>query len=158
MLLRIQGALEEDREGLSVELNELLEVMVDLGIYPSKYQRVDWYEPGLTAQPLWKLDELGNAGTHLANLESNWELLREEAIRLVDEHNWNIQEGGVWTRGEEHLEQNGRWQQLVFSGLGYPELPEDVCSTAPTLCSLAAASHKALACPFGQIKLSVLQA
>ena len=115
------------------------------------------YEPGLTAQPLWSLEDLGDAGGHLANLEKHWKLLRDEALQLVKEHNWTIKEKGVWTRGEKTLEQMGRWQQLVFFGLGYPELPEEVCSSAPTMCSLTGETYNALACPFGQIKLSVLQ-
>ena len=157
LLQRIQAAFDKEREIMAVELDETMELMVELGIYPSKYQRVPMYEAGLTAQSLWSLEQLGAAGEQLSNLENQWEVLREEALQLVESHNWTMQQNGVWTRGEPTLEQEGKWQQLVFSGLGYPQLPDQLCSTAPTLCSLAAQIPTALSCPSGQIKLSVLQ-
>ena len=58
MMKRIQSSWEHkpDKEQL---LEELLDMMVLLGVYPSRYQRPVWHEPGLTARPLWTLDQLG---------------------------------------------------------------------------------------------------
>merc|ERR1719483_678421 len=157
MLERIQSAFELQRHHLGGELNSILELMVELGIYPNKYQRVPYYEAGLTAKPTWSLEELGPAGHQLAELEKQWKVLRKESLHLLEHHNWTLHQDGVWTRGEESVEKEGKWQQLVFSGLGFPQLPDKLCSAAPTLCNLAAQISSALTCPSGQIKLSVLQ-
>ena len=113
------------------------------------------YEEELEAKPVWRLEDLGETGDILLEIQARWETLRAEAELLVSSHHWSG-EAALWTRGEKELEDSGRWQQLVLAGFGHPAPPGWLCEEAPVLCSLASQLYKAGSCPAGQIKLSVM--
>ena len=104
---------------------------------------------------MWRLEDLGETGDILLEIQARWETLRAEAELLVSSHHWSG-EAALWTRGEKELEDSGRWQQLVLAGFGYPAPPGWLCEEAPVLCSLASQLYKAGSCPAGQLKLSVM--
>ena len=104
---------------------------------------------------MWRLEEMGETGDILLDIQARWETLRSEAERLMSAHHWSG-EAGLWTRGEKDLETAGRWQQLVVAGFGFPAPPRSLCDSAPVLCSLSSQLYQAGSCPAGQIKLSVM--
>ena len=104
---------------------------------------------------MWRLEDLGETGDILLDIQARWETLRAEAELLVSSHHWSG-EAALWTRGEKELEDSGRWQQLVLAGFGSPAPPGWLCEEAPVLCSLASQLYKAGSCPAGQLKLSVM--
>ena len=69
------------------------------------------YEEELEAKPVWRLEDLGETGDILLEIQARWETLRAEAELLVSSHHWSG-EAALWTRGEKELEDSGRWQQL----------------------------------------------
>ena len=92
---------------------------------------------------MWRLEDLGEVGDILLDIQTRWETLRAEAERLVSSHHWTG-EAALWTRGEKELEDSGRWQQLVVAGTGFPAPPTSVCEAAPVLCSLPAQLYQAV--------------
>ena len=60
---------------------------------------------------MWRLEDLGETGDILLEIQARWETLRAEAELLVSSHHWSG-EAALWTRGEKELEDSGRWQQL----------------------------------------------
>ena len=104
---------------------------------------------------MWRLEDLGEVGDILLDIQARWETLRSEAGRLLASHHWTG-EAALWTRGEKELEEAGRWQQLVLAGFGFPAPPGSLCEVAPELCGLSAQLYRGGNCPAGQIKLSVM--
>ena len=156
LMQRVLRSLDKKPE-LRTEADVLMDISVELGVFPSRGQRCGWVEQGLTSRPVWDLTSLGEAGERLKEVEAVWEELRKEAEVLVHHHDWTQEEAGVWTRGETHLEKEDRWQQLVFSD--QPPPPPSVCAAAPRLCSLADQVYRrdqGQPPAAGGIKLSVL--
>ena len=91
---------------------------------------------------MWRLEDLGQIGDILLDIQARWETLRTEAERLMSSHHWTGK-AALWTRGEKDLEDAGRWQQLVVAGFGFPAPPSFVCDSAPVLCSLSAQLYQA---------------
>ena len=69
---------------------------------------------------MWRLEDLGETGDILLDIQARWETLRAEAELLVSSHHWSG-EAALWTRGEKELEDSGRWQQLLLARLRVAE-------------------------------------
>ena len=66
----------DKRPELRKEVGVLMDILVELGVFPSRGQRCGWVEQGLTSRPVWDLASLGEAGTRLREVEAVWEGLR----------------------------------------------------------------------------------
>ena len=49
---------------------------------------------------MWRLEDLGEVGDILLDIQTRWETLRAEAERLMVSHHWTG-EAALWTRGEK---------------------------------------------------------
>ena len=88
MMKRIEWEWNKKRPSMSEEHEEILELLVELGVYPSKHQRPLWYEEDLRARPVWRVDQLGRSGEILLDIQRRWERLRTETEMLVESYPW----------------------------------------------------------------------
>ena len=75
LMQRVLRSLDK-RPELRSEADVLLDILVELGVFPSPGQRCGWVERGLTSRPVWDLASLGGAGARLRAVEAMWEELR----------------------------------------------------------------------------------
>ena len=66
----------DKRPELRTEVDILMDILVELGVFPSPGQRCGWVEQGLTSRPVWDLASLGEAGARLREVEAMWEELK----------------------------------------------------------------------------------
>lgn len=133
------------------ELNILYDLLVDVKLYPSRYQRAMTQVKGLRAKPVWTLEET-EYEDKLTELQDNWEKIRDEALVLMEmTPPQNI------TMGEKTIERNRKWKQYMFHGYGVASFPPWMCEHTPTICDLIQDYEFATRCPLGTIKLSVIE-
>jgi len=143
---------EMRRAGLEEELINMFDFLVELKVYPSRYQRTLVNVNGLASQPVWELGETGYQDK-LRELEANWETIRDEALALIEQTPLqNI------TMGEEDIEDTKRWKQFIFHGFGTESFPDHICQITPTTCTLLKDYEFATKCPLGTIKFSKIEA
>jgi aspartyl/asparaginyl beta-hydroxylase (cupin superfamily) len=132
-------------------LNMMYDLMVDLGLYPSRYQRIHHHMKDLLPKPIWEVSETGYEDK-LKEIESSWETIRAEAlelIRLTPEQNV--------TYGREaaaNVKEN--WKHYYIHGLDQESFPDRICDITPTLCKLLKDYPPITMCPLGSIKISYI--
>jgi len=132
-------------------LNTIYDLMVDLGLYPSRYQRINHKMANLLPQPIWTVEDTGYH-EKLMELEANWETIRDEAlelIRLTPEQNVTYGFDAV-----ANIKSN--WKHYYIHGLDQESFPDRVCDITPTLCDLLKNYPPITMCPLGSIKISYI--
>jgi len=132
-------------------LNMMYDLMVDLDLYPSRYQRIHHYIKDLSPNPIWDIEETGYE-EKLREIESNWKIIRDEAlelIRLTPEQNVTYGQDAIASPKEN-------WKHYYIHGLNQESFPSRVCDVTPTLCNLLKDYPPATLCPLGSIKLSYI--
>ena len=104
----------------------------------------------MTAKPTWKLSELGQIGSDLKRVASNWQIIRKEGLDGLFGSHQNYQEEA------SELHKEGKWQQLVLFENGVKQ--SDGCQLAPKTCQILEKfmMSNAVLCKRGQIKFSVM--
>jgi len=131
-------------------LDMMYDLMVDLGLYPSRYQRIHHFIKDLSPHPIWNIDDTGYEDK-LREIESNWMTIRDEAlelIRLTPEQNLTYGRDATASPKEN-------WKHYYIHGNGQ-SFPNSVCDITPTLCNLLKDYPPATMCPLGSIKLSYI--
>jgi len=133
-------------------LNIVFDLAVDLGMYPSRFQRCTSPVPGLRAKPVWTIEETGYQDK-LLELQANWETIRDEGLALIASPAPNI------TYGEKSINPiKEKWKQFILGGFNFEPFPDHMCKFTPTTCKLLKDYSPALDCPQGTIKFSYISA
>lgn len=132
-------------------INIIYDFLVEIKMYPSRYQRTGTHMSGLTARPVWTIEQTGYEDK-LMELQNNWKKIRDEALELFKHApTSNI------TMGEKDLDDNKKWKQYMLHGFGEESFPSWVCDHVPTTCDLLKDYLFATKCPLGTIKFSVIE-
>jgi len=119
------------------------------GLFLSAWQRSLYNaDTPLKAQAWWTHKET-NFGKHLATLEKNWKIIRDEAVSLLDARG----QGGFQAEAEK-LQDTGDWKQLTLYQQGRRDAAG--CKRAPKTCGIISEMSDATGCSRGQIKFSVM--
>jgi len=156
MIIYVEDIVKELRKKDRIQIvNIVYDLMVDLKIYPSRYQRILHKVDALTAKPVWGFGELEHYSEKLIELEQNWETLRDEAVelvRLTPDHN-------ITLSNKAFVDNPHSWKQYFYHGLSGSGLsfPDNMCSITPTICNLLKDYPVTKLCPLGQVKLDYLE-
>ncbi|KAK3867181.1 hypothetical protein Pcinc_027331 [Petrolisthes cinctipes] len=137
------------RLGKSQEAYKVYDEAVEKGMLMSRYQRSLYNVDRLTSRPLWTHEQ---TTYHLffRNLEQNWELIRDEAIAIM---NMPPQNGFLMER--ENLRETGEWKMFELFSRGRKLTAN--CVNAPQTCALIENFAPASGCKRGQVKFSLLE-
>ncbi|CAD5229610.1 unnamed protein product [Bursaphelenchus okinawaensis] len=135
------------RLGRAQEALRVYEEAVELGLFPSVYQRSTYNLDGLTARPWWTLTQT-LCGKHLKNLERQWTVMREEALRA-----WKDDEDRFKPE-DAHLTE-GHHKSLYLRQEG--TFDERNCRLVPTTCKLLKEFAEESKCDKGDIRINVLE-
>lgn len=144
----------EDHD-FSEEASFFQQIGVQLGIFPSKWQRQlydnNFYINGLTSRPVWQLTELPKSTSDpLKEIAKHWQTIRNEGLEALFGDSKNYQDE------VNQLQEEGQWQQLVLFEKSFKN--ERGCNLAPKTCKLIEKwmSDSAVSCSRGQVKFSVM--
>ncbi len=132
--------------GRHAEADELYKRGASLKKFLSFWQRSLYNVEGITAKPVWSLEETGQAGG-LLELERHWKEIRDEGLRILKSQNSSFEDE------TENLRESGDWQQLELLNRG---VRRPGCTLAPRTCSLVEAIPAVKTCKRGQAKFSVM--
>lgn len=130
------------------EAKEVFRKGATLNLYPSEYQRSLYNVQGLDAKPFWTVKDTG-LETHLQSLQSHWEVIRDEALTVLNED-------GNFADESEKLLHVGDWKQFLLFARGKKMAAH--CEKTPVTCQLIDQFPEARSCTRGQVKFSVLDA
>ena len=113
------------RLGRYVEADTIFERAAKDGLFRSFWQRSPNFINGLTAKPIWNMEQTGIAPS-LYQLQSQWKNIREEAFGILKRNLFKPQPEGIATRGKWGV------YNLYNDGIRI----EENCLNAPLTCSL----------------------
>ena len=146
----------KNKQLMQDQFDLVLDFGVNIGLYRNRHQRPLLYHDKLTSQEFWDLEELGGIKDQLTALKSHWEKLKNEALDLIEIHDWT-QNPALWNFGVDDLDSDGKWRTLVFAGSGENPLPGSICNTVPSFCKYSRIFPGGLSCRDGRMKLAVLE-
>ena len=113
------------RLGRYVEADTIFEVAAKDGLFLSFWQRSPNFINGLTARPIWNMEQTGIAH-FLYQVQGQWKNIREEAFGILRRNLFKPQPEGIITRGKWGV------YNLYNDGIRI----EENCLNAPLTCSL----------------------
>uniref|UniRef100_F1L6F1 Aspartyl/asparaginyl beta-hydroxylase n=1 Tax=Ascaris suum TaxID=6253 RepID=F1L6F1_ASCSU len=135
------------RLGRKEEAYEVYSVGAKIGLFLSPYQRSLYNYYGLTARPWWSLEQTTYA-RHLKNVERQWTIMREEALRVLETN------PGLYIAENEHLTIGGQWlaYNLYYGGVWN----SSNCRKTPKTCDILAEFKESSNSSKSQMKFSLL--
>ncbi|CAD5234193.1 unnamed protein product [Bursaphelenchus xylophilus] len=134
------------RLGRSQEALKVYEDAVELGLFPSVYQRSTYNLDGLTARPWWTVTQT-LCGKHLKSLERQWTAMREEALTALKDSEDRFKPE------DAHLTE-GSYKSLFLRSEG--KFDEKNCRLVPTTCKLLKEFTEESRCDKGEIRINVM--
>uniref|UniRef100_A0A915BAZ3 Aspartyl/asparaginy/proline hydroxylase domain-containing protein n=1 Tax=Parascaris univalens TaxID=6257 RepID=A0A915BAZ3_PARUN len=135
------------RLGRKQEAYEVYSVGAKIGLFLSPYQRSLYNYYGLTARPWWSLEQTTYA-RHLKNVERQWTIIREEALRVLETN------PTLYITENEHLTIGGQWlaYNLYYGGIWN----NSNCRRTPKTCDILAEFKESSNGSKSQMKISLL--
>ncbi|KAI6175179.1 TPR-REGION domain-containing protein [Aphelenchoides fujianensis] len=137
-------ALERSARGQ--EALRVYEEAVELGLFPSVYQRSTYNLEGLTARSWWSLQQT-RCARQLKNMERQWTAIREEAQRAWTEN------PDRFVDEDPHISE-GVHRALVLRA--EHSFDEKNCRLVPTICQILKDFSSESKCEKGDMKISVM--
>lgn len=134
------------RLGRSGEAKQVYEEGAARGLFRSANQRSLYNIDHLKSRPFWTIPETGYK-KHFRLLEENWIQIRDEALSVLNEEGYFIDEA-------ESLRDFGDWKQFELFARG--QRNNKNCLKAPFTCKLIETFLEARFCKRGQVKFSVM--
>lgn len=135
------------RTNRTKEAEKVYEKAAKKGLFRSKYQRSLYNVDHLRGKPFWTPEDAG-VKDYVRRLEANWEVIRNEALAILNE------ETGSFQLEAESLRDTGEWRQFTLYQRGNKE--EKNCRRTPKTCSIIERMPNAKGCRRGQVKFSVM--
>lgn len=136
------------RLGRQTEAMEVYRMGAEKKLFPSEYQRSLYNVNRLKSHPFWSVAETGYE-KYFGVLRQNWERIRDEALRILDDRNY-------FTNETENLKDVGDWKQYTLFARG--RKVKENCVRTPLTCKIIDTFPAARSCTRGQIKFSVMHA
>ncbi|KAI6205681.1 TPR-REGION domain-containing protein [Aphelenchoides besseyi] len=133
------------RLGRQQEALKVYEEAVELGLFPSVYQRSTYNLDGLVARPWWTLSQT-QCARQLKSIERQWTIIREEAQKV-----W-IERPDRFVDEDTHISE-GVYRALMLRA--EHSFDEKNCQLVPTICRILKDFSEHSRCDKGDMKISV---
>ncbi|VDM47949.1 unnamed protein product [Toxocara canis] len=135
------------RLGRQEEAYRVYSIAAKIGLFLSPYQRSLYNYDGLTARPWWSVDQTTYA-RHLKNVERQWTIIREEALRVLETS------PELYLPENKHLVIDGQWLALTLYRGGLWNSSN--CQRAPKTCDILHHFKESSNSSKNQMKISLL--
>lgn len=136
-----------NRLGNIADAEEVFQYATNANLFSSFWQRSTSYIQGIRSKPIWTMEET-NIGILLEYIRKMWKLIRKEAIKIFNQHDYD--------RHEEYLINEGKWHVYALYRSG--KRLENNCLNAPITCRLIDSIPQISDNHHGDVKFSLMEA